>query len=174
MGPEEDFRVQVQTEGHELQNLQAQLGAAPEERRVADLEVRQDSRGHVLLGGQNQDQNRPPAAGLGRGRYRVWVQDRRVVGLLQVPGSLWIQPERHGSDQERGRVRKRSCPGLRSHLSISRDTQPWFWFWAKLPLLEARFTSSGCRKNLWETSRTRSTCRKGRGSGWAQVSMVTA
>lgn len=49
----------------------------------------------------------------------------------------------------------RSVSGV-PYLSLSRDTQPWL---EELLLLKARFTSSGCRKNLLAESRTRSTCR---------------
>lgn len=45
-----------------------------------------------------------------------------------------------------------------AHLSVSRATQPWFGLPAKLFLLKARFSSSGCRKNFLATSITRSTC----------------
>lgn len=44
-----------------------------------------------------------------------------------------------------------------SHLSVSRDTQPWLGLLAKLFLLKGRFSASGCRKNFLDTSMTRST-----------------
>ena len=55
-----------------------------------------------------------------------------------------------------------------SHLSVSRDTQPWFALLAKLFLLKGCFSSSGCRKNFLDASMTRSTFSKhhGRKDAW--------